>query len=147
VLSLIKLDIEALRIENIVHTFALGCKTIDVKVAWGLDGEEMRLPFRAVKHVLEEWSWEGRSPLEAGGEDPHWSLILEAELCYPIIVTQEPLEKNLTVVDGRHRVVKAWLLGEKFIAAKFIDYEVLRKEAAISEAEIQDQLARIPDLV
>jgi len=66
----------------------------------------------------------GRTPLECAHEDPHWTLVMEADLSFPIIVTREP--GGLLVVDGRHRIVKAWLLGFASIQVRVVDHEALR---------------------
>lgn len=119
-------NLEPYRVKNIVHTFG----QLDVKKAWELPGEEVQLPISDVEHVLRESSWDEQTPLEAGAHEPHWSLMLESDLSYPIIVTQEETD-SLTIVDGRHRILKAWLLGEKFITAKMLDVDLLRDKATI----------------
>jgi len=69
----------------------------------------------------------GRTPLECAHEDPHWTLVMEADLSFPIIVTREPWGlRGLRVVDGRHRIVKAWLLGFASIQVRVVDHEALR---------------------
>ena len=126
-------DLEPYRVHNILHTYG----NLDVKVAWEMEGEEMRLPLKDVEHVLSEETWEDRSPFQAAADNPHWGLVLEADLSYPIIVTQETEEASLTVVDGRHRIMKAWLLGNAFIAAKMVDHDRLVELAQIP-ADVYD---------
>ena len=135
-------DLEPYRVHNILHTYG----DLDVKIAWEMEGEEMQLPLKDVEHVLSEQAWEGASPFEAAADDPHWGLVLEADLSYPIIVVQEVGMGDLTVVDGRHRVMKAWLLGEEFIAVKKLDYDCLVELATIS-AEVSDRSRDVADVL
>lgn len=135
-------NLEPYRVKNIIHTYG----NLDVRVAWEMEGEELQLSLKDVEHVLGEVAWEDRSPFEAAAEQPHWGLTLEADLSYPIIVTQEVEEKDLTVVDGRHRIVKAWLLGKEFIAAKMVDHSRFVELAVISD-EIYDQTRNVSDIL
>lgn len=98
--------------------------SIDVKRAWELPGALHDIKIPDLEYVLDEESWGGASPRKCAHLDPHWTLVLEADLDYPIIVTTTPNGER-EVVDGRHRIVKAWLLGMESIRAKAIRYEDL----------------------
>ena len=140
-MCLVDFDVKPYRVENIVHTYEFDPFVhVDVKKAWEMPGEELRLPMKDVEHVLEEVSWEGRVPVISGVEEPHWSLILEADLDCPIVVTREPMRERLTIVDGRHRVVKAWILGDSHVAAKLVDYEELLEHATIPYEDFMETL-------
>ena len=133
-------DLEPYRVHNILHTYG----DLDVKVAWGMEGENLKLPLTDVEHVLHEVAWEGQTPFEGAADNPHWGLVLEADLTYPIIVTRQ--EDELVIVDGRHRVMKAWLLGEKYIAAKLLDYTRLVELATVSP-EVYDRSQNVIDVL
>ena len=133
-------DLEPYRVGNILHTYG----NLDVKIAWKMDGEILSLPLTDVEHVLHESAWEGQTPFEGAADNPHWGLVLEADLTYPIIVTRDVDE--LSIVDGRHRVMKAWLLGEEYIAAKLLDHARLVEFATIAD-EIYDRSQTVTDIL
>ncbi len=111
------------RVHEIDHSFGLNDFTyVDVKRAWALDGQLVDIPISDLASVLTDCSWDHRSPLECGHLEPHWTLIVEADLSYPIITTTMPMDGAREIVDGRHRVVKAWLLGHKTITARHVNY-------------------------
>jgi len=127
-----RFDVKPWRAGNLaLHSYEMDGIVLDVKRAWEMRGLEFEAPLDALLHVLYEPSWEGRSPLRCGHEEPHWSLTMEADLAHPVIVTVEPDEKKLTVVDGRHRVTRAWLLGLEKVSAKYIGYEDLLSGTAV----------------
>jgi len=112
--------------EIAMHTYNLdGWGYIDVRRAWRLDGELRDIPIDELESVLDDPSWEGESPRRIAHKDPHWTLILEADLAYPIIVTTL-VHGGLEIIDGRHRVVKAWLLGMETVRARVVAYDELR---------------------
>ena len=133
-------DLEPYRVGNILHTYG----NLDVKIAWKMDGEILSLPLTDVEHVLHESAWEGQTPFEGAADNPHWGLVLEADLTFPIIVTRD--DDGLTVVDGRHRIMKAWLLGEECIAAKMLSHARLVELATI-DPEVYDRSQNVADIV
>jgi len=135
-------DLEPYRVHNILHTYG----DLDVKVAWDMEGEVIQLPFSDIEHVLHESAWEGQTPLEGAGDNPHWGLVLEADLDFPIIVIRNMNDGILEVVDGKHRVMKAWLLGEEFIAAKMVDHARLIELATIP-SEIHERSLNVKDVL
>ncbi len=114
------------RVQNLeLHSYTTsGFVSVDVKRAWELPGTTHDIPMSDLEYVLDEESWGGASPRRCAHIDPHWTLILEADLSFPIIVTTVP-SGGREVVDGRHRIVKAWLLGMTSVRAKAIKYEDL----------------------
>lgn len=107
------------------HSWGIDLYTrVDVKRAWFLSGALIDIPMSELAYVLHDRSWDGRSPAECGHREPHWTLILEADLAYPIIVTTMP-DGSRDVVDGRHRIVKAWLLGHECVQARIVSYDEL----------------------
>jgi mannose-6-phosphate isomerase-like protein (cupin superfamily) len=56
----------------------------------------------------------------------HWKAIQTADLSYPIlIITLE--NGRLDVIDGIHRLAKAYAKGMRYISARFVPEDVLRK--------------------
>jgi hypothetical protein len=55
--------------------------------------------------------------------------ILNAELKYPIIIYDD--DGDLDVLDGLHRLCKAYLLGYKTIKIKYVTMELLNKSKII----------------
>jgi len=131
---LTEFDVTSDLVENLdMHTFEFDDldTIVDVKKAWDLPGLISDLWVTELQHTLHEDSWGEQSILEAGHEEPHWSLAMVADLDYPIITTIEPGKHHFTVVDGRHRLLKAWLLGHEEIKTKYIDYGILMREAGV----------------
>ena len=141
--------IESSLVENLdLHSYDFGVEDgfIDVKKAWDMEGLHFQVPMRDVEHVIREPSWNGgQLPVEIGHVVPHWSLILLADLSFPIIVTVEPDSDRLTVVDGRHRVVKAWLLGNEHMDVKYLNYYELIDKAAVPRDFIGGELPLMED--
>jgi hypothetical protein len=127
-------DVTSDLVENLeMHTFEFDDSdvVVDVKQAWGLPGVKSTVDLRYFEHTLHEESWGEDSILEAGHTEPHWSLALVADMSYPIIITREPNKDHYTVVDGRHRLLKAWLLGHQHINVKYIEYGDLVRETKV----------------
>lgn len=138
-------DLSKHRVENLrLHTYAFlkdgKDLYVDVKKIWELPGPEYMVPVRHLEHALRELCWEDRSPMDCGHLFPHWDLMLEADLGYPIIITFEPNREERwkpTIVDGRHRLFKAWLEGLPAVKVKFVEYALI-----IQEAHVEDPNAR-----
>jgi hypothetical protein len=109
-----------------LHSYVLDddSTTVDVKKVWEVSGTEYDIPVDSLVHFLSEPSWERRAPFEIGHKDPHWTLTMESDLSFPIIVTIDP-SKYMCLVDGRHRLLKAWLLGHEVIKARMVDFDEL----------------------
>ena len=69
--------------------------------------------FTAFLH--RDTAWSDGIPVEVGADDRHWDRVLEADLKYPILV--RVLNGEMYVVDGFHRIIKAFLLGKEFLDA------------------------------
>ncbi len=65
------------------------------------------------------------------GTTVHQKCIEEADLTFPIILTE--YNSRLVALDGVHRIVKAYMLGEEKIKAKIIPGEYLIKKEFQSE--------------
>lgn len=109
---------------------------IDVRRAWSLAGEILDVPLKEFEDVLYDRAWEGCAPVDCAHLDPHWTLVLEADLEFPIIATRKSdgfRSEEFWIVDGRHRVVKAWLLGHDTIRVRVVDREALATLAVDSD--------------
>jgi len=87
------------------HTYSDGVGEWDVHRLWDLAAD---LPVQEIDpeafHEWEEYGWEAEITLGLLAE--HIQRVLEADLAYPVIVSAEG-----NIMDGNHRVVKAWLEG------------------------------------
>ena len=120
------------------YDFEIEDTLIDVKKAWDLPGQECDAPMKDLEHMLWDGCWDGeQKPVDIGHQEPHWSLTILADLFWPIIITIKPGEDWYTVVDGRHRLLKAWLLGHETIKVKIFDYEDLVKHAGIPREKVE----------
>jgi hypothetical protein len=70
-----------------------------------------RIPLRQIRELDENWCSEGK-PISWRSVLEHVKLMDEADLSYPII-----LSANGDVMDGRHRVGRAWREGRGEIEA------------------------------
>jgi len=52
----------------------------------------------------------------------NYNQILQADLRYPII-----LDSNLKIIDGAHRLSKAYILNKKYIRAYIFDKDIMNK--------------------
>jgi hypothetical protein len=132
------MSIRGFRVNDLVlHTARLEDGTyVDVKLAWSLVGEILDVPLKEFEDVLYDRAWEGRAPVDCAHMDPHWTLVLEADLEFPIIAIRESegfRSEGFWIVDGRHRVVKAWLLGHDTIRVRVVDREALATLAVDSD--------------
>ena len=122
------------------HVFHRHGLDIDVYKAWNL--VKMILPqyvcvskFSGCLHLMT-WTVEEESvsPWEAALEEPHYSKVLEADFSYPIIIgTYDDGEEF--VVDGAHRVMKAYLLDEPMIMGIKIPWDILAHECPFNEED------------
>jgi hypothetical protein len=76
------------------------------------------------KDGTDDWNLTPRQVIEREmGTDEHYQRVLEADLSYPILVTE--YNKHLVILDGIHRLVKAFLENRTTIRAKRIPREHL----------------------
>ena len=70
--------------------------------------------------------WGNISPLQVIKDKnvsiENYNQILQADLRYPII-----LDSNLKIVDGAHRLSKAYILNKKYIRAYIFDRDIMNK--------------------
>lgn len=62
-------------------------------------------------HEWEDWAW---GELNLGSFASHMRRVQDADLSYPVILSAEG-----NVMDGCHRIVKAWLKGVPVRAVQF----------------------------
>lgn len=81
---------------------------------------------------LPLWSKDGTddwnlTPWEVIGEETgtmtHYERTMKADLSYPILVTK--YQSRLVILDGVHRLAKAFINGQKRIKAKIVSPEIL----------------------
>jgi len=96
------------------HTFStiigLYKYTIDVEVLWELTKDFPKKPMSLSKfeHTLDWITWNKDEPLTPRIMLEHYGRTLEADLHYPIIIIQNQWGVVSHVVDGMHRIVKAF---------------------------------------
>lgn len=77
-------------------------------------------------HKLKTKNWDNLSPLEViknkSLSSSNYERIRKANLRYPIIIDA----KN-NIIDGMHRLSKAYLLNKKYIRAYVFDKDVMKK--------------------
>lgn len=104
--------------DGLLHTAARGDEIYDMVRCWQLtaDVPVVMVPTEALVPRLEFVSWdsleeEGRrgNAFELGHEDFHWKRMMEVDLTAPLMVRYEP---DIDVLDGYHRIMRAWLEGD-----------------------------------
>lgn len=95
------------------HTYSDGKGEWDVFRLWGLAAD---LPVQELDpeafHEWEDWGWETEMSLGLLAE--HMKRVLAADLSHPVILSAEG-----NLMDGNHRVVKAWLEGKLVPTVQF----------------------------
>ncbi|NOT91990.1 MAG: ParB N-terminal domain-containing protein [Ferruginibacter sp.] len=102
------------RIDSLIRFAQNNCKEelIDVKFIYGCVDWECLYKNLSKKSIREH-------------EKIHMSIIIDVSLSYPIIVAKNKNESVYKVIDGLHRVKKAYLLRLKFIKAYIIPETIL----------------------
>ena len=126
------------------HTFStiigLYKYTIDIESLWELtrDFRKTPMPLSAFEHTLDWYSW-GEEPIHPRNVLEQYIRIQEADLHYPIIIIRNQWGVVSHVVDGMHRIVKAFAKGhEKIqvieITEVFLEKNYLKKESLFCDA-------------
>jgi hypothetical protein len=89
-------------------------KTWDVARLWQL---AQALPvfdisLKELEHYLDRDCWFGGKTVTTRMVAEHYKKIEQADLSYPVILNEEG-----GLMDGTHRLVKAWILGQENIKA------------------------------
>jgi hypothetical protein len=89
-------------------------KTWDVARLWRLAQAlpVFELPLKALEHYLDRDCWFGGKTVTTKMVAEHYKKIEQADLSYPIILNEAG-----GLMDGTHRLVKAWILGHESIRA------------------------------
>ena len=104
------------------HTFTtvigLYQYTIDIEQLWVLvkDFPKKPFPLKDLEHTLDWYSW-GDETLHPRNVLKQYKRIQEADLHYPIIIIRNQWGSVSHVVDGMHRIVKAFARGHEKIEA------------------------------
>lgn len=97
------------------HTYSDGKGEWNVFRLWKLvEGMPVQEIDPEAFHEWEEYGWEKEMTLGLLAE--HIKRVLAADLSYPVIVSADG-----NVMDGNHRIVKAWLEGKR---VKMVRFEV-----------------------
>ena len=121
------------------HTFTtvigLYSYTIDIEHFWELtrNFKKSPMPLSAFEHTLDWHSW-GEDPVHPRNVLEHHKRIQDADLHYPIIIIRNQWGVVSHVVDGMHRILKAFARGhEKIMVIEvtevFIENNYLSKES------------------
>lgn len=99
------------------HVFRGGNAWYDVVRLWeyaiSLPGS--RIGADQFPRLMDTEIWNGDTPNDHSFDGEHWERVLEADLEFPILSWME--NGSLEVVDGFHRITKAFLLDRSFIRA------------------------------
>jgi hypothetical protein len=111
------------------HTVEIAGRVYTVESLWRLAKGVPRMirPIVEFLRFLREDRWEGFSPLDVLGQGArtasipadlmrqHWGRLDAADLSYPLVVTADG-----NLIDGLHRVAKAWHSGQMTIAVQVL---------------------------
>jgi hypothetical protein len=101
-----------------MHTHSISndtiTKTWDVERLWKLAKAlpVIEVPLKDLGHYLDRDCWFGGKTVTIKMVAEHYKKIEQADLSYPIILNEDG-----GLMDGTHRVVKAWILGQETIKA------------------------------
>lgn len=118
--------------EGLIHVHGIGEIGYDVPTLWRLakNAPTFKISSERYKHLLDRKAWSNGDPMSTGADGEHWDRIMEAELKFPIMVRFDRDTHETCVVDGYHRLVKAFLLDIKCISA--VDVTNMLFDALIS---------------
>ena len=111
-----------------------GCEyTWDVEVIWEATStfEGEALPLTELEHTLDWDCWSGE--MYPSNLLYHYQRVIDADLHFPIIVTRNQWGNIDHVVDGMHRIVKAFAHSHEKIMAKEIGVDWLTGLPTISK--------------
>jgi hypothetical protein len=92
-----------------------------VVTLWGFLDELPRttLPAEMFEAFMARRAWGGGNPPAhsyAVTDDDHWQRVMDADLAYPIMFRHSP-NGDVRIVDGYHRIIRAFLLDRPWILA------------------------------
>ena len=114
------------------HIYGDGPQGYDVPTLWTLSEKCPRFELSVVRWhwFLSKTAWSDCSVLESGGDGEHWDRILEADMNHPILMRFK--DNELIMVDGYHRLARAYLEDRRSIAA--IDVSDVMNQALVDPA-------------
>ncbi len=116
--------------DGLQHIYGDGPQGYDVPTLWTLSEKCPRFELSVERWdwFLNRSVWSDSSPLESGGDGEHWDRILEADMDHPVLMRF--VNNKLEMVDGFHRLAKAYLEDRKSLTA--IDVTEVLNQALVS---------------
>jgi len=105
---------------DFARTYMSSSSCYDVVKLWRLSQFLPSFSMTAVEFPVylnreSAWSDDSRTPMQLATDENHWERILEVDMSHPIMTRMA--DDGMRIVDGFHRIAKAYLEGRQFIDA------------------------------
>lgn len=107
--------------------------TWDVENLWDSTSEikGVAIPMSDLTHTLEWDCWDGK--MKPKNLLHHYQRLLEADLHFPILIVRQKDGRVCHVIDGMHRIVKAFALKHEKIFVKELSVDWLFKQPHVEK--------------
>jgi hypothetical protein len=103
-----------------IHTAQRGMIAYDIVRMWNLTSSQpvIMVPVKRLLPFLDNIGWDDHDAIDLPlDSEEHWDRLLEADLSSPLMICSEPFD----LMDGCHRVMRAWLEDVPELPAREVD--------------------------